>query len=125
LLMCPICRTRTTNKNLIKLIGWQTLVPSIQATQSVDEASKVQVSSNPVPLSHTVDPNTPSKLIYLRRKFQTWVGTDDKIVIFSEFQGCLNAVVELARSVGINAAVLNFVFDGRLPHLSFDSQNRY
>ena len=28
LLICPICRTRTTSKNLIKLIGWQAQVPS-------------------------------------------------------------------------------------------------
>jgi hypothetical protein len=52
-----------------------------------------------------IDDDTPSKLIYLRRKFLHFAGTDDKIVVFSEFQGCLNSVVELARSVGINAAV--------------------
>ncbi len=109
--MCPICRTRTTNKNLIKLIGWQTLAPSVKAAQSVEEGSQGLALSDPIPPEETVDPDTPSKLIYLRQKFLTWVSTDDKIVIFSEFQGCLNAVVELARSVGINAAVPNCSFN--------------
>jgi rubrerythrin len=111
LLMCPICRARTTNKNLIKLVGWQK--PQLSSTcqsqtsavamQPVAEEGQVKV---PAVLPHELDADTPSKLIYLRRKLITWVGTDDKIVIFSEFQGCLNSVVELARSVGINAAVM-------------------
>jgi hypothetical protein len=107
--MCPICRTRTTNKNLIKLIGWQARVPSsvkpesaVFASQPAEEASKVNSSVGAV----AVDADAPSKLIYLRRKLISWADTDDKIVIFSEFQGCLNSVVEMANSMGINAAVL-------------------
>jgi hypothetical protein len=111
--MCPICRTRTTNKNLIKLIGWQARVPSsikpetavVVASQPAEEASKVNSSAGAV----AVDADTPSKLIYLRRKLISWADTDDKIVIFSEFQGCLNSVVELANSMGINAAVLPYI----------------
>ena len=113
--MCPICRTRTTNRNLIKLVGWQNLEVS-SASQGAEPAAALQPrqeqSDGELPgiaPSQGQDADTPSKLIYLRRKFLSWVGTDDKIIIFSEFQGCLNSVVELARSVGINAAVL-FMF---------------
>jgi hypothetical protein len=107
LFMCPICRTRTTNKTLMKLVGWQAQVPSaIRLESSHGEGASI---ASPVLCADTplqaVDADTPSKLIYLRRKFLSWVNTDDKIVIFSDFQGCLQAVVELARSVGINAAV--------------------
>ena len=86
--ICPICRTRTTNKNLIKLIGWQTQVQSAPTAQSVEETSKIESTLDHVRPSHAVDPDMPSKLVYLRQKFLTWVHTDDKIVIFSEFQGC-------------------------------------
>jgi rubrerythrin len=110
--ICPICRTRTTNKNLIKLVGWQK-----SAESSLSQVATVAAASEPVKEESATksparavlpgqDAETPSKLIYLRQKFLSWVGTDDKIVIFSEFQGCLNAVVELARSLGINAMVL-------------------
>jgi rubrerythrin len=131
--MCPICRTRTTNKNLIKLIGWQaktfpTLVPSaikpdttVGALQPADEASEVNSSAGAV----AVDADTPSKLIYLRRKLMSWLDTDDKIVIFSEFQGCLNSVVELANSMGINAAVLPSFFTACILHLFANPIARY
>jgi hypothetical protein len=40
LLMCPICRCRTTSKNLIKLIGWQAQAPSVAQVDSSPVAAQ-------------------------------------------------------------------------------------